>query len=79
MVNDSRDSDSGKFKEKYDRSDFIETLKKLGGGGTQEVADEIECPYRTAYDRLSKLEEDGRITTHKVGRVNFWEVVKQDN
>lgn len=74
MVNDTRDADSGKFQEKYSDKEFIQALRELGGGGTNAVADKLDCPYRTTYDRLTALEEAGKIDTKRVGRTNFWEV-----
>lgn len=79
MANETRDSDSGKFKEKYTDDEFIEALRELGGGGTNAVADQLNCPYRTAYNRLTALEESGEVKTKKVGRTNCWEVADPDN
>lgn len=74
MANDTRDTDSGKFQEKYSDREFIEALRELGSGGTNDVANKLDCPYRTTYDRLTALEESGEIETKQVGRTNFWEV-----
>lgn len=79
MVNDTRDTDSGKFQEKYSDEEFIDALRELGGGGTNDVADELNCPYRTTYDRLKALEESGEIESKTVGRTNFWDVSEPDD
>ena len=68
-----RDDDSGRYSETYPLSDFIEALEELGGSaGTQEVADEVGCKYRTANAKLHELEERGEVDTRKVGNAYLW-------
>ena len=68
-----RDDDSGKYTETYPLDDFIEALDVLGGSaGTQEVADEVGCKYRTANAKLHELEDRGEIVSQKVGNAYLW-------
>jgi len=73
---DNRDCDTGKFSEKYDSEEFVDSLHRLGGSGsTKEIADEVGCARRTAHYRLTDLEDDGRVTSREVGRSILWQVV----
>lgn len=45
--------------------------------GTQEVADRVGCEYRTAYDRLKRMEESGSVTSRKFGASLVWSLVDQ--
>ena len=73
MVNESRDDDSGKFTEKYDDDEFIEAIEVLGGSaGTAEVAEEIDCPHTTAYHRLDRLRDNGRLSSRQIGNAVLW-------
>ena len=74
-VNDERDEDSGKFASKYSDQDFLDAVAALGGSaGTSEVADEVGCPRRTAYNRLDKLRERGELATRDIGPSLLWEL-----
>jgi hypothetical protein len=76
-TDDTRD-DAGQFTEKYPASVFLDALHELGGaGGTADVADEVGCPQRTAYHRLSNLRENGQVDSRQVGGAMLW-VVEND-
>lgn len=67
--------DAGQFTEKYPTSAFLDALRELGGGaGTADVAEEVGCPQRTAYHRLSNLRENGQIDSRQVGGAMLWVV-----
>lgn len=69
-----REEESGKYTEVYPPDAFIEALESLSGAaGTQEVADEVGCAYRTAFAKLSDLEEEGKISSRKVGNAKLWQ------
>jgi GTP-sensing pleiotropic transcriptional regulator CodY len=73
MVKD-RDEDTGKYTEAYPSEKFLSALESLNGSaGTQEVADEVGCAYRTAHAKLSKLENNGEINSRKVGNAKLWQ------
>jgi CRP-like cAMP-binding protein len=70
-----RDGDSGKYTETYTLDEFVDALEALGGSaGTQDVADEVGCKYRTANAKLHELEERGEISSRKVGNAYLWMV-----
>lgn len=70
-----RDEESGKYTERYTTEDFLSALESLGGSaGTQEVAEEVGCAYRTAHAKLTNMEEDGQLNSRKVGNAKLWEL-----
>lgn len=64
--------ESGRIKETYPLKDVHATLAEIGPAGTQEVADELGSSYETAYHKLRALEDDGRVTSRKVGNARLW-------
>lgn len=71
----NRDDETGEYTEAYPLNEFISALESLDGtGGTQEVAEEIGCAYRTAHAKLTKLEEKNKITSRKVGNAKLWQL-----
>lgn len=70
-----RDEESGKYTETYPPEIFIKALESLSGAAsTQEVADEVSCAYRTAFAKLSDLEDEGEVTSRKVGNARLWQL-----
>jgi hypothetical protein len=70
-----RDEESGKYTETYPLEEFITALKSLNGSaGTQEIADEVDCSYRTSHAKLTQLENNGQITSQKVGNAKLWQL-----
>lgn len=68
-----RDDDSGQYTETYPLEEFTAALDALGGSaGTQDVADEVGCKYRTANAKLHELEDRGEIGSTKVGNAYLW-------
>jgi Fe2+ or Zn2+ uptake regulation protein len=79
MPYDERDSKTGQFTPTYPREAFIDAVQRADGGiTTREVSEEVECAYRVAYDRLSALEEDGRVTSRDVGSAKLWLLADDD-
>lgn len=75
----NRDEETGKYTETYPSSEFITVLKSLdGAAGTQEIADEIGCAYRTAHAKLTELEQKGEIASRKVGNAKLWQINKSE-
>jgi glutamate-1-semialdehyde aminotransferase len=75
-----RDEASGKYTEAYPREEFLDALRALGGSaGTQEIADEVGCAYRTAHSKLTTLEQDEVITSRHVGNAKLWQVDSPDS
>ncbi|MFA9516916.1 ArsR family transcriptional regulator [Halopenitus sp. H-Gu1] len=70
-----RDEETGKYTERYPAKDFLSAIDSLNGAaGTQEIADDVGCAYRTAYAKLTELEEGGKITSRKVGNAKLWQL-----
>jgi len=75
MPYDERDEKTGEFTETYPDEDVLEALKELSGSAsTQEVADEVGCAYRTAYQKLSELENEKLITSQKIANARLWQI-----
>ena len=72
MSDRERDEESGKFTEEYPPQEFIQALDELGPSGTTEISDHIGCDRRTAYLKLKSLEEEGEVSSTKVGNSLFW-------
>ena len=74
-MNDERDKQSGRFKQKYDPEQILEAVHKEGGGATaSEVADRLDAPRRSIHTRLSQLHEEGRLEKRDVGPSVLWTV-----
>jgi len=72
MADRDRDEESGKFTEEYPPQEFIQALDEIGPSGTTEISDHIGCDRRTAYLKLKSLEEEGEVSSTKVGNSLFW-------
>ncbi|MFC7175395.1 ArsR family transcriptional regulator [Haloplanus litoreus] len=74
-----RDEESGRYREVYSVESFLKALRQFdGAAGTQEIADEVGCEYRTAHGKLTDMEQEGVITSRKVGNANLWMLVDDD-
>lgn len=68
--------DAGQFTEKWEDDDFIDAIRAHNGAaGTGEVADKVGCSDSTAYYRLDRLRDEGRVQTRQIGNAVLWEVV----
>lgn len=67
-----RDSESGKFQTAYPPERVVEALRAVEPATTQEVADELDCAYQTAYQKLRELEDEGTVASDRVGNVRVW-------
>jgi CTP-dependent riboflavin kinase len=68
-----RDPESGKFREAYADKRFIEALRATDGmAGSKEVAGQVGCSYETAYRKLQRLADRGRVTRRTVGNTIMW-------
>lgn len=67
-----RDTDTGKFEEKYPRELFIEAVEELETPTTSNVAEQVGCSYGLAYRRLKDLAENREIEKTIVGKTFVW-------
>lgn len=69
----SRDEKTGKYTEQYTPEEFLSAIGSMGGSAdTQSVANKVGCAYRTAHAKLTELEDDGKLTSQKVGNAKLW-------
>lgn len=74
---DAERDDSGQYQTEYATETFVDELREHdGAASTREVADAVGCEYRTAYDRLQRLEDSGRVETRDVGGFYLWQLAK---
>lgn len=71
MPYDERDDD-GRFRPTFSDEEFIDTVSERDLPTTREIADALGCNYRTAYDRLKKLEEQERVRSRSIGGSLAW-------
>ncbi len=76
MGDRDRDEKSGKFTEEYPPQEFLEALTELGPSGTTDISDYVGCDRRTAYLKLKSLEEEGEVSSKKVGNSLLWALVE---
>jgi CRP-like cAMP-binding protein len=74
MGDRDRDEATGRFTEEYPPKEFLNALAELGQTGTTDISDYVGCDRRTAYLRLKSLEEDGEVTSEKVGNSLLWDL-----
>ncbi|WP_080505389.1 transcriptional regulator [Halococcus hamelinensis] len=73
-----RDQDTGRYTAEYSTADFLEAIESLGGaGGTQEIADQVDCIYDTAYKKLRHLEDSGEVKSRKVANARLWSIADE--
>jgi len=73
-------AETGLYASQYSTDTIIETLEREEMIGTQDVADALGCVYDTAYKRLRKLEDEGRVRSQKVANTRIWDLadVRED-
>lgn len=59
--------ESGKYRENYPDSLFIEAVFELPVASTSNIAKEVGCSYDLAYRRMNELHETGEVQREKVG------------
>lgn len=76
MVPDrDRDDYSGRYTESFSLAEVLKAVEELGGeAGTNEVATEIGSSYETAYRKLHELEDEGEVSSRKVGTALLWRI-----
>jgi len=73
---DERDEESGEFQRKFADVDFINSLEQHQPATTNDIAEDVGCKYRTAYERLQQLEDGGKVEAQKVGSSLLWSLSK---
>jgi DNA-binding NtrC family response regulator len=68
-----RNDETGQYEEAYSDEAVLDVLRGTRLS-TREVANELGCHRTTAYERLSELEVEGKITSTEVGNTKIWEL-----
>jgi Mn-dependent DtxR family transcriptional regulator len=72
-----RDDETGRYTGEYSTEDFFEAIRSEGGmAGTGDIAKKVGCAHDTAYKRLQRMEEDGLVSSRKVGNTLLWERIE---
>lgn len=76
----AQDQETGRFKTVYHDEDLIDILDDEGPTGTRDVANTLGSTRVHAYNRLRELEEEGRVSSRKIGGSRVWTLAedKQD-
>lgn len=74
MGNEDRDRDpkSGQFTPVIDDDEIIEAVREHEPAATSEVGDAVGLQRQNADYRLRQLEEEGRVSSKKVGNSLAW-------
>ena len=67
-----RDDESGQFTATVTDDEIIRLLAKHNGAGTGEVANAFNIEQASAYRRLKRLEDGGRVVSRKIGGSMLW-------
>lgn len=72
MPYDERDDESGQFTPSFTDEEFLDVVRERDLPTTSEIADAVGCKYRTAYDRLNQLADEGVLEKREVGNSLVW-------
>jgi len=67
-------NEKGLFESSYSTADILAVVEDGDVTGTQDVADALGSSYETAYKRLRKLEDEGRVQSDKVANSRIWDL-----
>jgi len=70
-------NEKGLFESSYSTADILAVVEDGDLTGTRDVADALGCVYETAYKRLRKLEDEGRIQSDKVANSRVWRLADE--
>jgi hypothetical protein len=71
MTEDER-TDGGRFRPEHDDREYVRAVAEHDPAGTTEVAETVGVTRQNADQRLRGLEDDGRLTSKKVGNTLVW-------
>ena len=72
-----RDDDTGRYTERYPLDAFREAIEAIGPASTSEIGDHVGCDRRTAYLKMGTLEDEGHVTSRKIGQARLWSVAAE--
>jgi len=71
MSENDRD-DRGHFQLEHDDGEFLTAVADKGPAGTKEIAETVGVTRQNADQRLRRLEEEGTVTSKKIGNSLAW-------
>ena len=71
---DQRNDESGKFTPTYSATDFLDAIPQADPATTSNVGEIVGCKYRTAYQWLNDLADEGLVESQKIGNSLIWSV-----
>lgn len=76
-MSDDERTDGGRFRPKHDDPEYVRAVAEREPAGTKEVADAVGVTRQNADRRLRSLEDDGRLTSKKIGNTLVWSAVDE--
>ena len=73
-MNESRRDERGRFAAKHSEEDVLEAVRNHEPAGTTEVAGELGIKRPSADYRLRQLEEEGKVSSKKIGNSLAWSI-----
>lgn len=69
-----RDEETGQYTEAYTDDDVLDAVEALELPGTGDVAERVGCSHELAYKKLRSFEEEGAVSSRKVGNTRVWQL-----
>lgn len=77
MPYDERDGETGQFEATFSEQEVIDAVERAEEGTTSEIAEIVGCAYRTAYEYLTRLESDEKVSRRKIGTTSVWTLTEE--
>ncbi|QLH83804.1 winged helix-turn-helix domain-containing protein [Halosimplex pelagicum] len=75
-----RNEETGQYTGEYSVEDFLDAISVEDGmAGTGDIAERVGCAHDTAYKRLQSMEEEGLVSSRKVGNTLLWTSLESEN
>lgn len=71
---EDRLSDDEDGRRQYPESQFIEAIEEGDTPTTTDVAEYVGCTSQAALYRLDKLEDEGTVSSEKIGNTKVWRI-----
>lgn len=76
MTEDER-TDGGRFRPEHGDREYLQAVSEHEPAGTAEVADALGVTRQNADRRLRSLEDDGQLTSKKIGTTLVWSLAAE--
>jgi len=73
-MSESRRDERGRFAAKHSEEDVLTAVRNHEPAGTTEVAEELGIKRPSADYRLRQLEEEGKVSSKKIGNSLAWSI-----